>query len=284
MLDQYYTKDHIAQQCWDNLSNIITNLNKNIDDYLFIEPSAGTGSFYNIIPTNNKIGFDIDPKHDEVMKQDFLSYLGFWDLSKPIITIGNPPFGKRGKLAVEFINHAALFSDIIAFILPKGMNNWRCQHKINSSFKLIDRLELEPESFYLPDTQSYNIKSEFQTWAIGNIKPYKDLRLKCEPTRIHKDFKLLRYNNTPETLNVFDHNFDLAVPCQGWQDYSRRETKSKCCERTKQWMLFFAQDKNVLERLNNINYEQLATKNTTVIPGFGKPEVIAEYNRLYQNV
>ena len=49
-------------------------------------------------------------------------------------------------------------------------------------------------------------------------------------------------------------------------------------------MLFFAQDKNVLERLNNINYEQLARKNITVIPGFGKPEIIAEYNRLYQNI
>ena len=44
------------------------------DNYNFIEPSAGNGSFFTIIPTINKIGIDISPEHKDIIKQDFFTY------------------------------------------------------------------------------------------------------------------------------------------------------------------------------------------------------------------
>ena len=120
--DQFYTNLDIAKQCIDSID--ITKYD------VVIEPSAGNGSFYNQINHKYKIGFDIKPECDGVHKQDFLKYkhpftsknLSFMESNlnrKPkILTIGNPPWGVRGQLALEFINHSFKFSDTVAFILP----------------------------------------------------------------------------------------------------------------------------------------------------------------------
>jgi len=48
-------------------------------------------------------GYDIEPHlNNEIIKADFLKLKPVYD-SKNII-IGNPPFGKRSKLAIDFIN------------------------------------------------------------------------------------------------------------------------------------------------------------------------------------
>ena len=39
-----------------------------------IEPSAGDGAFYKNIEHDNKIGIDIDPQHDEIIKCDWFNY------------------------------------------------------------------------------------------------------------------------------------------------------------------------------------------------------------------
>ena len=64
-LDQYYTKPEYA----DRLSKII--IDKAPYGALFIEPSAGTGSFSFCF--QNIVSFDIDPKFDGCIKCDFLS-------------------------------------------------------------------------------------------------------------------------------------------------------------------------------------------------------------------
>lgn len=38
---------------------------------------------------------------------------------KNYIVFGNPPFGLRGQLALQFINHSSSFADFVAFILPQ---------------------------------------------------------------------------------------------------------------------------------------------------------------------
>ena len=280
-MDQYYTKDHVAEKCWEYMVDTLASLNKNVKDFYFIEPSAGEGSFYNLIPTLNKIGFDILPKHEEVIEQDFLSYLDFHSLNKPIITIGNPPFGKKGKLAISFINHAAIFSDLIAFIVPAGLNKWSAQKQIDPSFKLIRKFEIEANAFYLLDGKDYDIRTEFQIWTIWQSKKYKDLRTNKRNPLNHKDFQIWQYNVTSRALKVFQNKFDFAIPCQGWQDYSRRETNKEKCEKSKQWILVCSSSEEVLKRLDSIDYAELAYRGMTVIPGFTKTDVIAEYNRLY---
>jgi hypothetical protein len=68
----------------------------------FLEPSAGCGNFLNYL--NNYIALDIKPEDDRIIKQDFLKWTTEQD---DLITIGNPPFGSRSKMAINFFNHAA---------------------------------------------------------------------------------------------------------------------------------------------------------------------------------
>ena len=85
--------------------------------------------------------------------------------------------------------------------------------------------------------------------------------------------------HTPGALKVFDHDFDFAVPRQGYQDYSRRETSADRCERTKQWILFKAGTAAVLDRLLGMDFAALS-QNNTITPGFGKADVVKEYTRI----
>ena len=82
----------------------------------FIEPSAGTGVFYDLLPKSSRLGIDIASDRDDIRKQDFFS----WQPSAGIsyAAIGNPPFGSRGWLALAFLNRLACFCDMVGFILP----------------------------------------------------------------------------------------------------------------------------------------------------------------------
>lgn len=87
-----------------------------------MEPSAGEGCFINHLPRARRVALDILPPpdgHAETRRADFLKWSPPPELAdKRFAVIGNPPFGVRGALALEFLNRAALFADIIGFILP----------------------------------------------------------------------------------------------------------------------------------------------------------------------
>ncbi len=81
---------------------------------------------------------------------------------------------------------------------------------------------------------------------------------------------------------MFNEPFDFAVPCQGWQDYRRREQDPNLCEKHKQWMLFKPQNELSRARLyEEIDYERLAFKSATAIPGFRKGDLVQEYIKQY---
>jgi hypothetical protein len=116
--DQYYTKVSVASDCMNTFLSLYQ------EDYFFCEPSVGAGAFYNILPNDKRIGFDIDPPSGvDCIKTDFLTVdiSGYINREKTnnIVTIGNPPFGKNASTAIKFMNKCSEFSKIIAFILPK---------------------------------------------------------------------------------------------------------------------------------------------------------------------
>ena len=110
-LDQFYTKPEVASLCFDTIKH------RGYD--LWLEPSAGTGRFYNLLPDDKRKGIDLEPRHDEVEKQDFFD---FTIEQGNNIAIGNPPFGYRAQGAIAFFNHAAKFCNTIAFIVSKPAN------------------------------------------------------------------------------------------------------------------------------------------------------------------
>ena len=61
-LDKFYTKQEVVKRCLDQVNKL---------PYVYdcmIEPSAGDGAFYKNIEHDTKIGIDIDPQHDEIIK------------------------------------------------------------------------------------------------------------------------------------------------------------------------------------------------------------------------
>lgn len=164
--DQVFTKKEIAIYCWKVFKNVAKRHNFNMCKRTFIEPSAGEGCFMNLFPSN-KLAFDIDPHRNDVIKQDFLS----WNPKglKRIAVIGNPPFGVRGAIALAFLNRAAYFSDLVAFILPmtfasdgKGGAMGRVK-----GLTLLHSEELAKNSFYTPDGRDKNINTIWQVWGKG---------------------------------------------------------------------------------------------------------------------
>ena len=87
-LDKFYTNQDVAKKCLDKIEEF-----HSWDSWdSIIEPSAGNGSFLLQIPSKNKIGIDISPEHDTIIKQDFLKYKP--ESNRRILVIGNPPFEK----------------------------------------------------------------------------------------------------------------------------------------------------------------------------------------------
>lgn len=280
-LDQFYTKETIAKLCWNHLIDTISDLDKSINDLFFFEPSAGKGAFYNLMPEYRRIGMDLEPKCDGVKSQDFLKTVGIEFEPHNTVVVGNPPFGKRGNLAVAFFNHSAYLAETVAFIVPVIFRKFMIHKKLDSRMKFISKLELPKESFEFDNGKTYSVNTEFQVWTRLPCS-YDDMREYGSLPISHKDFQMWQYNNTPEALKVFKNDFDFAVPSQGWQDYSRRETESDHCEKHKQWILLKAKDATILSRLLTIDYNGLAHRCTTTIPGFRKGDLVKEYSELYE--
>ena len=280
VLGQFYTKSEVAGVCWKHFTNTLSTLNLNLSDLFFVEPAAGTGAFYELLPSKKRFGIDLVPKCNDVKSQDFFNVTDFPSAPKDTAIIGNPPFGKRGKLAIAFFNHAAHLADIVAFIVPVNFRKFTTHKQLDPSMRFISKLSLPRDAFYLHTGKSYSVNTEFQIWTRlesthHDMRQYKRLPI-C-----HRDFQIWQYNNTPDALKVFRYPFDFAVPCQGWQDYSRRETDEKRCERNKQWMLLKANNSSVLKRLMDIDYEGLAQECSTAVPGFRKGDLVKAYTDHY---
>jgi len=110
---QFFTSSAMVSHCW---SVFCQKVHVSLSQYLFIEPSAGDGSFLCVLPPH-RLAFDIEPRHPEVVKQDYLLWRA--TPSCKYIVFGNPPFGLRGHLALKFLNHSATFADYVCFILPQ---------------------------------------------------------------------------------------------------------------------------------------------------------------------
>lgn len=203
-LDRFYTPYDIAQRCINEI---------NLSEYdCIIEPSAGIGSFSNLI--DGCFAFDISPGNKNIIKADWLS-LDKSQFSKydNILVIGNPPFGIQNRLAISFFNESAKFSNTIAFILPKSFRKNSIQNKLDMSFSLIKDMNIDRCDFLLPSGQIYQVPCTFQIWKReGKRKP---IRLKTTSnlfsftTKDNADFRIQRVGG-----NAGKASFNLNVSNQ----------------------------------------------------------------------
>ncbi len=223
--DSFFTSEKTAKKCFSIFCSMIEPQN----EYTFIEPSAGSGVFYDMFPEDRRIGIELHGRRQDFVKQDYLTWYPS-DVTKKYIVLGNPPFGVRGAYALAFINRSFLFADYVAFILPmsfhsngKGTNMKRVEngHLIYSEI-------LEQEEFYSPDNKKgIRVNTLFQIWKKGagksffsyyDVSEYVDIYTTCNsPNRLCGLDKLDKYdffvsssfygNNLETVYNFEDVNY-----------------------------------------------------------------------------
>ena len=278
-LDKFYTQSHVSKHCFEFLhSQLIIP-----EDVIYLEPSAGDGSFLDLLP--NYVALDIAPEDERIKKQDYLKY----ETEKTdFITIGNPPFGKRSKLAIDFFNKAAKMSEVIAFIVPVSFMKWGVQKNLDLNFALNSYIYLEPESFS-SNGEPYSVRTVFQIWVKKNSKYDNgiNLRLTKQPPISHPDFEIWQYNATPEAIKTVEENWKYATYRQGYYDYNKIFTrddyeyiKEKMTGEKKQQFFFINPLTPEAETLIlNMDFNALAERNTAT-PGFGKGDFVSYYTEL----
>ena len=182
--DKFYTKESVAQDCLSIL---------NLDCYDFIiEPSAGNGSFFKHINHDNKVGFDIKPECDSIYEQNFFTY-HVDPKYKNVLIVGNPPFGIRNRLSIDFIRHAMTFENVktIAFVLPDVFNKHTLQKYIHAKFRIKEIKKIPPFSFEI-NGNPFNMPCSF---FIFDISEGPDLRFRTEHYKDTNDFEFGSLNN-----------------------------------------------------------------------------------------
>jgi predicted RNA methylase len=179
--DQFFTPEPIVHKCWNIFRAKVPLTDINLQDYTFIEPSAGDGAFLKVLPPTRTIALDIEPRHANVQKQDYL----LWEpenvnanananaiATAKYIVFGNPPFGLRGHTALNFIQHSRKFADYVCFILPQlfesdGKGSPRKRIK---GYNLIHSEKIMAE-FYTPEKTNVNVNGVFQIWSKHTSNP-----------------------------------------------------------------------------------------------------------------
>ena len=116
--DQYYTPYDIMVHCVDKALDIVKDLGYEISE--FLEPSAGEGVFLDYLD-KPYLAYDIEPEDDRIIQADWLGVN--LEYKKGRCVIGNPPFGSRNTLSVQFYKQSVKLSDYISFILPISQFN-----------------------------------------------------------------------------------------------------------------------------------------------------------------
>lgn len=267
-LDQFYTNPDVALRCYNKLVELV-----NINDYdIHLEPSAGSGSFFYIMDNFKKIGVDIEPTTDDVVKMDYFDYKPI--AGKKYLVVGNPPFGRVSALAVKFFNKSAEFSNCIAFIVPRTFKRISIQNKLNLNFKLIynEDLPINPCCF----TPIMTAKCCFQVW-VKTDEP----RVKTNYDKSHADFDFIKHgpkdkNNQPTPPN----NCDFAMKAYG-SNCGEIIDKELYLLRPKSWHWIKS---NIDIQLLKNRFQQLdysISKDTVRQDSLGQQELIYLYKLVY---
>ena len=267
-LDQFYTNPDVALRCYNKLAELV-----NINDYdIHLEPSAGSGSFFNIMDNIKKVGLDIEPTTDDVVKMDYFDYKPI--AGKKYLVVGNPPFGRVSALAVKFFNKSAEFSNCIAFIIPRTFKRVSIQNKLNLNFKLIynEDLPINPCCF----TPIMTAKCCFQVWV-----KIDEPRVKTNYDKSHADFDFIKHgpkdkNNQPTPPN----NCDFAMKAYG-SNCGEIVDKELHLLRPKSWHWIKS---NIDIQLLKNRFQQLdysISKDTVRQDSLGQQELIYLYKLVY---
>ena len=261
VIDKFYTKKEIAQYIIDLFKQHIAPNN----DDLIIEPSAGNGAFIDAIKslTCNYEFYDLEPEHEEIIKQDYLLYnANNSNNTQKIHILGNPPFGRQSSLAIKFIKKSCQFCCSISFILPKSFKKDSLKKTFPLNFHLLFEMDL-PEKSFLVNNKEHDIPCIFQIWI---KKTYdREVSTKLEPHNFIFVEKTDNPNISFRRIGVNAGTIDVNSTNKSVQShYFIKFTNANDLEKN-------------IDLLNTIVYDS----NNTVGPkSIGKQELIKEFNKV----
>jgi hypothetical protein len=213
--------------------------------------------------------FDIDytwnhsPTANDVCLHN-LDFFSYSSESKTIVTITNPPFGKNASLAVRFFNHAAIFSGIIAFIVPKSFRKHSIQNRLDANFVLLHEHALDKNSFIFND-DTYDVPCVFQIWKRSDIP-----RLLVKKELSTDDFVFCERSIAKFAIRRVGVNAGRIYT----EDIDTRSISSHLFIQCK------TDSDNVLKNLRRLNLEQSAFKyDTAGCPSISKNDLCIAYNK-----
>ena len=118
---------------------------------------------------------------DEIIKDDFLLWQNP-DYQHGCVVVGNPPFGLRGHLALQFVNHTAKFADMIGFIVPQLFNSdgkGVLGKRVAKNMVLAHSEDLPSNSFETPNGDDLDVSTLFQVWTSVNKDKVQTPDRKC---------------------------------------------------------------------------------------------------------
>ena len=172
-LDRFFTRPDVARACHAALLEAMAADHAETTRYKFVDPSAGEGVFYDLLPDDRRIGIEIVPGRAEFECRDFLGWRPDLNGCRYAV-IGNPPFGYRAWLALAFVNHAATFADYIGLILPMAFqSNGKGSPKFRvEGAELIQTMALPADAFMSETGQTAKVNALWQVWRRGvNNRP-----------------------------------------------------------------------------------------------------------------
>jgi len=260
-IDKYYTNQNIVITC---IQHIKQHIQVNKDD-LFIEPSAGNGSFITelLSLSSNCLFYDIEPENSSIIKQDYLllDTTNIITNYNKIHVVGNPPFGRQSSLAIKFIKKSCEFANSISFILPRSFKKSSMQKCFPLHFHLIFEENIQDNAFMV-NNESYNVPCVFQIWEKKNVN--REVEVVLTP----KNYSFVSITDNP----------DIAFRRVGV--YAGRIYNQDISNKSPQSHYFIKFDKKISDTLfQTLNAIEFASKNDTVGPrSISKQELIKHYN------
>ena len=165
-VDRFYTKPWAARWCTDVFHQVARRSGLDVGSCWFVEPAVGERAFYDLMPEGRRIGIDVQPAAGDgrLIRADYLTWL---PPKGDYIVLGNPPFGLRGHLALQFINHSAVFAAAAGFVLPQSFastGKGAPSKRVNKKWEKIFAAPMPARSFISPDGETRDINTIFAVW------------------------------------------------------------------------------------------------------------------------